>query len=117
LGIIYKWGKALPETNRVQVNPNSLVMHDQQWGEIDYKLEFTPRDPTAYDYELVVNQFVHEFELQCPEAEVKYVEASTGSNYLRMQIVHHGNSITLAAIAAAMLVVLKVVLVRSWPLL
>ena len=110
MSTIYEWGQPLPETGRAQVNPSTTVMFDQQWGEVLYSLEFDPREPTAYDYELAVNQFVHEFELTCPEAEVRYVEASTGSNYLRMQIIHHGNSLTLAAIAAAMLIVLKLVL-------
>ena len=105
MGTFYKWGKPLPEVGRAKVNPNALVMHDKQWGEVQYNLEFSPREPTAYDYELIVNQFIHEFELECPEAEVKYVEASTGSNLLRIQFVHHGNSITLAAIGAALLCV------------
>ena len=112
MSTFYKWGKPLPEVDRAQVNPNALVMHDQQWGEVQYSLQFDPREPTAYDYELIINQFVHNLELECPEAEVKYVEASTGSNLLRVQFVHHGNSITLAAIAAILILVLKFVLTK-----
>jgi len=111
MSIVYTWGSPLPETNRAEVNMDTTIMFDQQWSEVQYQLTFTPSNPTTYDYQRVVEQFVYDFEGTNPEVEIKYVQATEGSPHIiRIQFIHHGSSLTLSIIAGLLLTALGYVL-------
>jgi hypothetical protein len=118
MSLVFTWGTPLPEQGRAAI-PETHVVFDGQWYELNLGLEFDPRNPTPKEYALLVTRFVREYSVEHPETEIRYVEVFDGvSPQLKLHcIAHTGISDTIAAlplivaaIVAAIVAILAAVL-------
>jgi len=114
----HRWGRPLPETARASVNVNHTSAFAGQWGEMNWRVDFSPRPPSHGEWASTVSEFVRQFHIENPGLEIRFLEATRGSPHeIRIQFICHDPSrvlggqgligpITWAAVAAAMAAIL-----------
>lgn len=87
--VLSSWGTPLDESGRAAV-PTSEEEWPGQWYELHGDME-SERPLTAHEFDVVFASFVHDWAIAHPEAEIKFIEATSSSpqQHIRMQFIGH----------------------------